>query len=257
MSHSGTLSSSGEVDSRDDSELVLAVNCGDIGAFAVLYQRYASKARRAAARWSASPAERDDIVSESFGRLFASLRSGGGPRGDFPPYLFRVIHNVAVDQTRQERLAEPREDLDSVEGPSLSPDPVILAWQREVLAKAFGSLSPRWQQVLWLVQVEGLRPATVAQALGISPNAVAALAYRAREGLRLAYLQLHVQNGGDDACELMVRQLVTWVRRGLPDRGSAEVSDHLRGCADCRERAATLDELNRELAGARSGPAPS
>lgn len=189
-----TLAGPGRLGDREDYELVLAVNGGDSDAFAVLYHRYARKAYRAAARWSASPVERDDIVSESFGRLLATLQNGGGPRGAFFPYLLRVIHNVAVDQARQERLVELCDDLDLMESPVLPPDPVIQAWQRELVAKAFASLSHRWQEVLWHVEIKGSRPAAVAQELGLSPNAVAALAYRARQGLRQAYLGLHAES---------------------------------------------------------------
>ncbi|MDQ7911000.1 sigma-70 family RNA polymerase sigma factor [Phytohabitans sp. ZYX-F-186] len=183
------IAASRDLDERDDAELVRAANEGDTEAFAVLYRRYAGRARRAAARWSIGGAQRDDIVSESFGRLLATLRNGGGPRGEFLPYLLRVIHNVAVDQARQERFAEPRDDLDLMDEPSPSIHPAA-SWQDEVLAEAFRSLSSRWRQVLWHIEVESLRPATVARMLGLSPNAVAALAYRARRGLREAYLRL-------------------------------------------------------------------
>ena len=42
--------------------------------------------------------------------------------------------------------------------------------------------------VLWHTEVEGQRPAEVAPLLGMSPNSVSALAYRAREGLRQAFV---------------------------------------------------------------------
>jgi len=191
MSRFGTtLASPGELDDREDCELVLAVNNGDTGAFAVLYRRYRRKAYGAAARWSGSPVQRDDIVAEAFGRLLAALQNGGGPRGDFFPYLQRVIRHVAVDQARQERLVELYEDLDLLASSMPPTDPVIQAWQCEIVAKAFASLSPRWQEVLRCVEIEGLRPAAVAQQLKLSPNTVAALAYRARQGLRQAFLKM-------------------------------------------------------------------
>ena len=55
-----------------------------------------------------------------------------------------------------------------------------------MIARAFASLPERWQAVLWHTEIEGARPADVAPLLGLTANSVAALAYRAREGLRQA-----------------------------------------------------------------------
>ena len=50
--------------------------------------------------------------------------------------------------------------------------------------------------------------------LGLSPNAVAALAYQAREGLRQAYLQEHLANGGPREHTATLNRLGAWVRGG-------------------------------------------
>ena len=46
--------------------------------------------------------------------------------------------------------------------------------------------------MLWHTEVEGQKPADIAPLLGMSANSVSALAYRAREGLRQAFLTQHV-----------------------------------------------------------------
>src|SRR2546430_10213444 len=45
---------------------------------------------------------------------------------------------------------------------------------------------------LWQLEVEGKTPAEVAPMFGLSGNGASALAMRAREGLRQAYLQEHI-----------------------------------------------------------------
>ena len=75
-----------------------------------------------------------------------------------------------------------------------------------MIARAFASLPERWQAVLWHTEIEGARPADVAPLLGLTANGVAALAYRAREGLRQAYLQMRPRPG----------------RRRLPDLGRGQ-----------------------------------
>jgi len=77
-------------------------------------------------------------------------------------------------------------------------DPAVADLERTIVARAFASLPERWQAVLWHTEIEGARPADMAPLLGLTANSVAALAYRAREGLRQAYLQMHLSGAGRD-----------------------------------------------------------
>ncbi|MFC7743650.1 RNA polymerase sigma factor [Nocardiopsis composta] len=61
-------------------------------------------------------------------------------------------------------------------------DPAVEGLERSLIARAFLSLRPDWQSVLWYTEIEGIKPAEAAGILGRDPNTVAALAYRAREG---------------------------------------------------------------------------
>ena len=74
-------------------------------------------------------------------------------------------------------------------------DTAVAELDSTLAARAFHRLPERWQTVLWHTEVEQESPAEVAPLLGLTPNGVAALAYRAREGLRQAYLQEHLANG--------------------------------------------------------------
>ncbi|KOG86941.1 ECF subfamily RNA polymerase sigma-24 subunit, partial [Streptomyces varsoviensis] len=64
--------------------------------------------------------------------------------------------------------------------------------EASLAVQAFRSLPPRWQTVLWHTTVEEESPSEVAPLLGLTANATAVLAHRAREGLKQAYLQAHV-----------------------------------------------------------------
>ena len=74
--------------------------------------------------------------------------------------------------------------------------------EADTVARAFASLSPRWQQTLWLTEVEqrsacrGRRPSCE-----LAPNATAALTHRAREAFATAYLAEHIDSAPDEACE--------------------------------------------------------
>jgi hypothetical protein len=81
----------------------------------------------------------------------------------------------------------------------------------------------------------------------MSPNSVSALAYRAREGLREAYLSLHAQDVDDDGCARTRAALGAYVRGGLSRRDSARVEQHLDECRRCAAIHLELTEVNSRL----------
>jgi len=103
--------------------------------------------------------------------------------------------------------------------------------------------------VLWHTEIEGARPADVAPLLGLTANGVAALAYRAREGLRQAYLQMHLSRAVRDECRPVAAKLGAYVRGGLAKRDAAVVGAHLDLCAECRRVFAELGDVNVALKG--------
>lgn len=174
---------------RGDEALISAVRGGDIAAFGALYARHAGAARRVAVSWAASPSERDDIVAEGFVRVLGALCCGGGPNTLFRPYLFTTMRNVVISWRRKDAavslVAAVPEAPTSV---NHEDDPADSRAQAALAADAFASLPERWRTVLWHLEIEGRTPTQVASMLGMQPNGVSALAYRARKGLRKAYL---------------------------------------------------------------------
>ena len=103
--------------------------------------------------------------------------------------------------------------------------------------------------MLWHTQVEGETPAQVGALLGMAPGAVSSLAFRAREGLREAYLQAHLAETAAEQCRTTVERLGAWTRGGLSKREKAQVDAHLETCDRCRALAAELEEVNHGLRG--------
>lgn len=229
-----------------DAELIAATRAGDADAFAVLYERHVDAARACARRLTRSRAEADDLVAEGFARVLSALRRGKGPDLAFRPYLLTAVRNVRYDRSRRDSRVEfTDEPPESVNATLLAAD-----YEREdraMVAQAYASLPERWQMVLWHTDVEGRPPAEIAPLLGISANSVAALAYRAREGLRQAYLAVHVNRGGADACRGTVDKLSAFVRDGLSARDRRGVEEHLAGCTSCTALLAELEEANKSL----------
>ena len=141
------------------------------------------------------------------------------------------------------------ESLDEVPEPvaAVAGDPELDGAERDIIAQAFDSLPGPWQTVLWQTAVEGKQPKDFAGTMGMTPNAAAALAYRARERLRQAYLQAHLQQGGHSACEPHRSRLGGYVRGGLSRRHERATRDHLAECESCSDLVGELSDVNRML----------
>lgn len=154
--------------------------------FAELYAEHLPAARRLALALVPAHAA-DDIVAEAFTRVLARQRAGAGPDGAFGPYLRAAVRNLARDWLSERKRVIPAPvDPRAVRVPAAG-DLAVAAEERRMTLRAFESLPPRWRAVLWQTEVEGRTPAELAQVSGMTPNAVAQLASRARVGLAVAW----------------------------------------------------------------------
>jgi RNA polymerase sigma factor (sigma-70 family) len=232
-----------------DAELIEAVRRGEVADYGVLYERHLGAARRAAGVLTATAVEREDLVAEGFSRVLRVLRAGKGPTEGFRPYLITTMRNTMIDWRRREGGVLPVAEVPEVR-PIVGCDEVVDArLHAELAATAFARLPERWQEVLWRTEIEGETPGQVAAQLGMTPNSVSALAYRAREGLRQAYLDQHVPPATRRSCDYVVSELAGWVRGRFPARKMSKIAAHVQGCTDCREVADGLRQLNDELPG--------
>ncbi|MCR6489072.1 sigma-70 family RNA polymerase sigma factor [Amycolatopsis sp. OK19-0408] len=231
-----------------DAVLLAALRAGDLDAGGALFRRHAEPLRRIAAAWARQPAEGDDLVAETFTRVLAVVCAGGGPDGDLRPYLVVTMRNLVSRWGRQRSRVELCE---TVPEPAASgADELALHRSHERLVwTAYCTLPGRWRTVLWRTEAEGDTPTEAAPLLGLTPNSVAALAMRAREGLRQAYLQVQVPEAQEPVCREPRRRMGAWVRGGLSPRRASVIADHIAGCGSCRSVASGLDEANRELPG--------
>ncbi|MDP9116355.1 MAG: sigma-70 family RNA polymerase sigma factor [Actinomycetota bacterium] len=241
-------------DDVSDEVLVEAVKLGDRAAFGALYARHAGIARGVARTLSRSEHDADDLVSEAFVRVFHALERGGGPRERFRSYVLMAVRNTAYDRTRRDRRISFHGDLDAFDDGVHTDDPVVLSHERAILLRALGSLPERWQRILRYTEVEGMKPAAAGKLMDLSPNATAALAMRAREGLRQAYLQAHLAKVDRPGCRFTHDRLGAWTRRALARGDTLRVRAHLDMCERCTALARELDDVNRSSAPGRNAP---
>jgi RNA polymerase sigma factor (sigma-70 family) len=231
-----------------DPELIAAVRAGDTHAYGVLFERHRSAALNLA-RQIAGQSDAEDLVSDAFMKVLRVLSTGGGPDVAFRAYLLTAVRRLHVDRIRAAQKVTPTDELEKFDPGTPFKDTAVDSFENAAAAKAFASLPERWQLVLWHLEVEGQKPAEIAPLLGMSANSVSALAYRAREGLRQAYLQMHMADTAAEQCRWVTERLGAYVRKGLSKRDAAKVDEHLDECPKCAAVYLELTEVNSNLSG--------
>jgi RNA polymerase sigma factor (sigma-70 family) len=236
------------LDGPGDAELIAAVRGGDVEAYGELFARHVDAARRLA-RQLAGAADADDLVSDAFTKVLMVLQRGGGPDLAFRAYLLTAVRRLHVDKIRAGSRLRPVDDMEPFDPGLPFHDTAVEGFDNAAAARAFASLPERWQMVLWHTEVEQQKPADIAPLLGMSANSVSALAYRAREGLRQAFLSQHAVDPDDVDCAWTRDHLGAYVRGGLSRRDVSRVDEHLAACRACAAVYLELTEVNSGLAG--------
>lgn len=230
-----------------DAELIERARSGDSRAFGELWRRHYRSAARVARQFTSS-IDADDLVSEAYARIYQRVLAGGGPTGAFRPYLYTTIRNLASSWGAASRDIQV-DMIEDYEDDRIPEDPAAWALDRTLTARAFRSLPERWQTVLWYTEVEGMDPHEVAPLLGMTANGVAALSYRAREGLRKAWLQAHVSDAvASGECQWALSKLGDHARDALSTRDRERLTAHLAGCAKCTIVSEEVEEVGSHLA---------
>ncbi|MGW4064716.1 sigma-70 family RNA polymerase sigma factor [Amycolatopsis sp. NPDC004747] len=224
----------------DEQALLQRLRNGEDAAFGELFELHAAAVRRLAQSLAADRSEAEDITAETFFRVLQALRRGAGPRDYVRAYLLTVARRVSWEWHGARRDV-PVSDDELTFRAGAGADTHARTAEHTLITTAFTSLPERWRTVLWQTEVEGEQPAMVAPHFGLSANATAALARRARQGLRAAYLQAHLSvSRGPDSCRAVVEKLGGFTAGSVTGAEAERIKAHLHGCPSCR---ATQDEL--------------
>jgi RNA polymerase sigma-70 factor (ECF subfamily) len=165
-----------------------------------------------ARRLTASQAEAEDLVQETYLRAFrsyATFRAGTNLRA----WLFRILTNAHINRhrARQRRPAESSlDDLadtitgrlrhDDRYGPSAEDELLAAVSDSEVVAAVAG-LSPVYRDAVLLADVEGLSYAEIAARLDIPIGTVMSRLHRGRKSLRSSLATYGAERGLTDRRE--------------------------------------------------------
>jgi len=233
----------------DDGALLTMARSGHQEAYATLFSRYSYAAHRLA-RHLGQKEDSDDVVSEAFAQVLDLLGRGKGPERAFRAYLFTTVRHECARRAKARKRVVPTDDMQQIDTPVAFGDGKLDDFERTAIRAAYESLPTRWQTVLWHLDVEGRKPHELGPLLDLSANSVSALVYRARAGLREAYLQQHVkdeQPADSRTCLDHRAKLSSFVRRTASARDQERIHAHLESCSDCMAIYLDLQEVNRDV----------
>jgi RNA polymerase sigma-70 factor (ECF subfamily) len=189
---SGPLHSQDEVASERMSDELLATKIarGSSAALEVLYDRYASTVLGISLKVIGDRAAAEDVLQETFWRVWRSAASYQSQRGSFTGWLFRIARNLAIDAYRRRNIRpRPITDVDDSDSKiDQTPDPNMdvaeqsqsLLSHKQVLS-ALATLPRVQRQVIEMAYFYGMTRQEIAEATG---EALGTIHTRARLALQ-------------------------------------------------------------------------
>ncbi len=127
----------------------------------------------------------EDLAGEVFARLLAHLAEGRGPKRHLKAWLYRVAHNLVIDESRR-RIHRDHEPLDDWSIPDeLDVEmqaQATLTWRQA--RAALDELSPKQRAVIILKYLEGYDNKEISLILELSVGAVKSLQHRGLASMR-------------------------------------------------------------------------
>jgi RNA polymerase sigma-70 factor, ECF subfamily len=168
-----------------DERLMRLIRDGDRLAYRTLVNRHLKRSFALARRVCGNDSEAEDIVQDSFLRIWQRRDRWTDEGSKFTTWLYRVITNRAIDFRRRPATDELEPDMDP---PDRRPDAVATIHRREVasrLSQAQAKLPPQQRAAVALFYFNGMNAAEAAAVMDISVNALESLLKRARQQLRV------------------------------------------------------------------------
>ncbi|MBP1464535.1 sigma-70 family RNA polymerase sigma factor [Candidatus Chloroploca sp. M-50] len=154
-----------------DEVLIVKVATGDNQALEVLYHRYSRVVYGLAVRIVKNAEQAEDIVQETFWRVWRRASTFRHGSSQFLPWLFGIARNLCIDELRR-RQARPAtggdDDQILLSIPDLQPAVDDVTWdaeRRRLIIHALGELPSDQRQVIEMAYFGGLSQREIADQL--------------------------------------------------------------------------------------------
>jgi RNA polymerase sigma-70 factor (ECF subfamily) len=175
---------------KGDGELMVRLQRRDPHALAELYDRYGQVVFRLILRMVRDSGTAEDLVQETFLRVWNRVGGFDSERGAVGPWLLAVARNRAIDYLRcQGRRTENTVELNETEHPELfadiSTDVFNVDLVRQV-KRALDQLDSQQRQAIELAYFEGMSQTEIAERMGQPLGTIKTWTRRAIQQMRAA-----------------------------------------------------------------------
>ena len=173
---------------KHDGDLLVRLRRRDPEALAELYDRYGGMVYRLILRIVRDTGLAEDLVQETFLRVWNRAAGFDSERGAVGPWLLTVARNRAIDYLRaQGRRHETAMGVNETENPSLfvdlSADAINFDFARQV-KRAMEGLSAQQREAIELAYFEGMSQSEIAERMGQPLGTVKTWMRRAMQQMR-------------------------------------------------------------------------
>lgn len=183
-----------------DASLIARVCNGEHDAFAEIVSRHTDRFFALAYRTLQNAGDAEDVVQNSFIKLWQKPSSWNSKKSQFTTWFYRVVINACHDHIRKHKSSFNVDDesLEVLAEPAsceqtLLENSQLEAFQQKALSDAIKSLASSQRDALNLVVYLGLPQKEVAEIMGISVKAVESLLVRAKRSIA-TYVKRQQQN---------------------------------------------------------------
>lgn len=177
-----------------DEQLMAHISNRNHEALSVLYDRYASSIMGLALRMLRNRQTAEEVVQETFWRVWEQASSFDGRRGTFKSWLFSIARRYAIDLTRRAKV-RPDSASSQAEAEMMLKAPsdenvveaVIITIEQERVKEALANLPPDQLEVIQLSYYQGLTRREIAD---VTDTPVGTIHTRARLALQKLAAQL-------------------------------------------------------------------
>src|SRR3954451_16753867 len=168
---------------QTDERLVALAREGHERAFEAIVERYSVVLERYATRL-VGPSRGEDAVQQAFVNAHSYLIGHPDKAIELRPWLYRIVHNAALNTLRASRDEQPLDEL--TERAPYGDDVIERRERLREALDAVAALPANQRDAILLRELEGRSHEEIAVALGLSEGAARQQIFRARAALRAA-----------------------------------------------------------------------
>lgn len=170
-------------------QLMARVVTGDAAALETLYDQYAPAVMGLALKMLGDRAAAEEIVQETFWRVWRNANSYRSQQGNFTTWLFGITRNLAIDSWRRRKVRpqpifDHEEEQQLEQNPDPRPDVTEATWanmKHSQVRQALNGLPSNQREVVEMAFFGGMTRQEIAEKIGVPLGTVHT---RARLGLQ-------------------------------------------------------------------------